>query len=76
MSKPNNCANCAFFEFVDEPAGAGQCLRYPPVPMLMPNNNSIMGAHATGLGAINPPVTVEHGCGEHETRAGTIAAVN
>ena len=47
----------------------GQCRRFPPVPMLAPQQASILNANQTlGVMAVSPPVGPEYSCGEWAER--------
>jgi len=70
MTERKVCANCVFFLKRDGDAAndgdlppGGQCLRYPPVPMLI-NQQSIMGGQTAGMAGIFPPVNADSTCGE------------
>lgn len=66
MTNSKTCANCKHFRLNSdgEPRG-GSCHRFPPVPMLMPLQQSVIGRQGHGVAGVHPPVTVDDTCGEH-----------
>jgi hypothetical protein len=58
MNDPRmHCKTCVFFREFTEPEAAGDCVRYPPVPLLSEKTKEI---------ATTYPIVKEHwGCGEH-----------
>ena len=66
MSRPKTCAHCEHFlpnERSNHTEG-GICRRFPPVPMLMQQPASIMGAGGVGMAGVSPPVDKDYSCGE------------
>ena len=60
------CAHCISFRPNDKSTGVGGgiCTRFPPVPMLMPKQQPILGAGTVGMAGVNPPVNDAHTCRE------------
>ena len=75
MTQQNTCARCAFFRKTDGAGDqvSGQCLRNPPTPMLMPSPSGLQ-SNAVGMGAVNPPVSPDHWCGEFKPAQGLQSA--
>lgn len=70
------CTNCRFFVSNNDDSGMGQCRRFPPVPMLAPQQASILNANQTlGVMAVSPPVGPEYSCGEWAERLATDPAL-
>jgi len=69
MSSSVVCTNCRFFVSNNDDTGMGQCRRFPPVPMLAPQQPTILNANQTlGVMAVSPPVGPEYSCGEWSER--------
>lgn len=71
MTQPRICENCEHFQTnPGTPAGCeymGQCSRYPPTPMLMPQPQSVMTGPASAsvaMAGVSPPVPATYSCGE------------
>ena len=66
MSKTRTCASCAHFRPSEQNNGgqAGQCRRFPPVPMLLQQQPTVLGAGTVGMAGVSPPVHPGFSCGE------------
>lgn len=67
MTTSNNCASCKYFNPNDDRAPqGGTCLRFPPTPMAVPQQG-VIGGGGVAMAAVNPPVALDHTCGEYAT---------
>ncbi|KKN49723.1 hypothetical protein LCGC14_0639730 [marine sediment metagenome] len=67
MTESKTCASCAHFEPNERSDGTqgGTCRRYPPTPMILQKNATVLGAGAVGMAGVSPPVDPDFSCGEH-----------
>ena len=65
MSTSNTCGCCAFFhQNDDDKMPGGYCWRFPPMPLMMQQPATVLGAGGVSLGGVSPPVGLDHTCGE------------
>ena len=69
MSKTRTCASCAHFHPNERSDGSqgGICRRFPPVPMIMQQNATVLGAGPVGMAGVSPPVDPDFSCGEFDS---------
>lgn len=67
MSRAKTCEHCEHFlpnEVTTTGAQGGLCRRFPPVPMLMQQPATVLGAGTVGMAGVSPPVDKDYSCGE------------
>ena len=68
MTQSKICNNCKHFHPSEQNNGsqAGQCRRFPPVPMLLQQQPTVLGAGSVGMAGVSPPVHPDFFCSEFD----------